>query len=82
MAPKQLRLPKCGGRREDNHPRAHLYRTMGLLAQVEDRALAAAEDEENEEWEAADKELYRCTEQSLTFYRTVVAPVCRAWWLA
>jgi hypothetical protein len=81
QAVKQLRLPKCGGRREDKHPRAYLYRTMGMLEQVEDRALTVAEDEDTEDWETADAELNRCIAQAVSFYQQVIAPVYRDWWM-
>lgn len=84
MSAKQLTLPKVGPRFRgyDHSPRAHLYRTMELLGQCEDRALAAYEDEDNEEWEEAEQELDRCVEQAQRFYQMAIGPVVKGWWLA
>ena len=86
MTAKQLRLPKCGDRRYDNHPRAHLFATMHLLGQVEDRALDALEaaewddDVDDGEYLAREVEVDRAVDQSATFYAAVIAPVYRQWW--
>lgn len=89
MAAKQLVLPTCGKRRrwDDRHPRQHLFRTMSLLAQIEDRALAALEEYDyqagtDEEYDALCAENDRCVDQALNFYAVVIGPVYRAWWTA
>jgi hypothetical protein len=86
MASKQLRLPKCGGRREDKHPRAYLFRTMELLGQAEDRALAPLEDEglvgTAQEWDTLYAEFDRAIDQARSFYQAAIAPLYRTWWLA
>lgn len=94
MAAKQLVLPTCGKRRrrDDRHPRQHLFRTMSLLAEAEDHALAALEtfdqwdydddDKADAEYTARECDLDHCVDQAENFYAVVIGPLYRAWWTA
>ena len=81
MSVQQLTLPLDTYPLRNNDRRARLYFQMHRLAAAEDRALTAVEDEENEEWEAAEAELDRITHRALKFYQEQILPRYRSWWL-